>query len=108
MPMIVLEVTGDPEVDFSGDCWLYTKFGPEKRYRINGTVPAKYWLPAISARCSLEKAKIVSRLAAKIIRNDIVELQQVSPPPLRWLAVSSTGPWGEARGMSSASRPLWQ
>ena len=106
--MIVMEVNGDPDAGFAGDCRLATGNGPEKRYRIHGRVPAKYWLPAAAIRCSLEKANIANKLSAKLSRNGVVELLQSSGPPLRWLAVSSTGPWGEAKGIASASRPLWQ
>ncbi|WP_293948431.1 hypothetical protein [Sneathiella sp.] len=107
--MIELEILGDPGVGFAGDCRLTTGKLPEKRYRINGTAPAKYWLPGDAARCSFAKnAGSMGRLVARLTRRGVIEVEQTSPPPFRWLTLSSTGPWGDAQGLASAARPLWQ
>ncbi|MZR29057.1 hypothetical protein [Sneathiella litorea] len=106
--MLQLEFVGDPGVSFSGDCRISSGKMPEKRYRIQGKTPAKYWLPGDAVRCSLEKSSLASRLIAKITRNNVIEFQQASMPPLRWLTISSSGPWGAAKGNASAARPLWQ
>ena len=106
--LISLEITGDPGSTFRGDCRIASAGKPEKRYRIQGKVPAKYWIPGAAIRCSLEKSNLTSRLTAQVLRGDMVEVQTVSPPPMRWLSVTSSGPWGAAKGVASASRPLWQ
>ncbi|WP_373084156.1 hypothetical protein [Sneathiella sp.] len=106
--MIVLEISGDPGAKFSGDCHLSSRLGVEKRYRIAGETPAKYWLPADVIRCSLAKQNIQNRLVARILRNDNVEIVQTGPPPLKWLSISSSSGGRAPKGLASASRPLWQ
>ncbi|WP_293959306.1 hypothetical protein [Sneathiella sp.] len=106
--MIQLEVNGDFGAAFSGDCRIVSGKMPVKRYRIEGKVPATYWLPGDAVSCSLQKSKMAERLEAKITRGNVVEVQQISMPPLRWILVTSSGPWGSAKGTSSAARPLWQ
>ncbi|MEX1034987.1 MAG: hypothetical protein WDZ54_03465 [Sneathiella sp.] len=107
MGMIQLEVTGDPGAAFSGDCRIVSGHKPVKRYRIQGKVPAKYWLPGNAVRCSLEKSSLSSRLRARIIRDEVLEIEQTSVSPFRWLTVTSSGPWGAAKGSATAARPLW-
>lgn len=106
--LITLEVSGDRGAAFAGDCRILITGKPEKRYRIKGKVPAKYWLPGAAIRCSLEKSNLSIRLSAQVTRGSTVEVQFVSPAPMRWLSVTSTGPWGDAKGIASAARPLWQ
>ncbi|MDF2367447.1 hypothetical protein [Sneathiella sp.] len=106
--LITLEISGDPGAAFAGDCRISFAGKPEKQYRIQGKVPAKYWLPGAAVRCSLEKSNLSHRLNAQVTRGGTVELRIVSPAPMRWLSVMSTGPWGEAKGVASAARPLWQ
>ncbi len=106
--LITLEVTGDPGATFTGDCRILSAGKPEKRYRVQGKAPAKYWLPGEAVRCSLEKSNLTRRLRAQVARDGVVELRIVSPAPMRWLSVTSTGPWGAAKGTASAARPLWQ
>ena len=106
--LITFEVSGDTGAAFAGDCRISTLGKPEKRYRIQGKVPAKYWLPGAAIRCSLEKSNLSTRLSAQVTRGSTVEVRIVSPAPMRWLSVMSTGPWGEAKGIASAARPLWQ
>ena len=108
MELIQLEVGGDPGAAFSGDCRIVSGKMPVKRYRIQGKVPAKYWLPGEAVSCSLQKSKLAERLEAKITRGNVIEVQQVSMPPLRWIVITSSGPWGNAKGTASAARPLWQ
>ncbi|WP_340150959.1 hypothetical protein [uncultured Sneathiella sp.] len=108
MDLIQLDVGGDPGAAFSGDCRIVSGKLPVKRYRIQGRVPAKYWLPGDAVSCSLQKSKMAERLEAKITRGNLIEVQQVSMPPLRWILITSSGPWGNAKGASSAARPLWQ
>lgn len=108
-PMLELEILGDAGVGFSGDCRLTLGNQPERRYRLHGTAPAKYWLPGDAARCSFSKTTGPMRqLTARIVRDGRIEMHQASPPPFRWLSISSTGPWGEPQGIASAARPLWQ
>lgn len=106
--MIELEIAGDPGLSFSGDCSITIGKLPEKRYRIQGEAPAKYWLPGDAIRCSLAKTGISGRLIARISRHGVVEIQQATIPPLRWVGIASSGPWGKAKGTASAARPLWQ
>ena len=106
--LIELEITGDPGAAFAGDCRILTAGKLEKRYRIQGKTPAKYWLPAEAIRCSFEKSSLNLRLIGRISRGGVVELRQESPPPMRWLSMISIGPWGAAKGAASAARPLWQ
>ncbi|TNE34459.1 MAG: hypothetical protein EP348_10880 [Alphaproteobacteria bacterium] len=106
--MIILEVKGDRGAEFSGDCSLQRGRGPEKRYRISGRVPAKYWLPAGVVRCSLEKANLNSRLLAILSKDGEVLLRQKGAPPLRWISVFSGSDKAKARGAASGARPLWQ
>tara|TARA_R110001599_G_scaffold16393_6_gene66902 strand:+ start:726 stop:1127 length:402 start_codon:yes stop_codon:yes gene_type:complete len=108
LELIQLDVGGDSGAAFSGDCRIVSGKKPVKRYRLQGKVPAKYWLPGDAVSCSLQKTKMTQRLDATITRGDVVEIRQVSMPPLRWIAITSTGPWGAAKGTSSAARPLWQ
>lgn len=106
--LIALEITGDPGATFAGDCRVLTAGMPEKRYRIQGKVPAKYWLPGEAIRCSFEKSNLNRRLIGQITRGGSVEIRQESLAPMRWLSVTSVGPWGAAKGSASAARPLWQ
>lgn len=107
--MIELEILGDAGVGFAGDCRLSSGKLPERRYRLNGTAPAKYWLPGDAVRCSFSKTTGPMRgLTARITREGRIEMEQASPPPFRWLTITSTGPWGEPQGVASAARPLWQ
>jgi hypothetical protein len=106
--LVTLEISGDAGAGFSGDCRVISIGKPEKRYRIQGKVPAKYWIPGSAIRCSLQKANPTRRLMAQISRGNTVELQTVSAAPMRWLSLMSAGPWGAAKGIASAARPLWQ
>jgi hypothetical protein len=108
MKMLELQIKGDPGGKFSGDCRLIDRFGSEKRHRIKGQVPAQFFLPAEAVRCSFQKTDARKKLIASILKDGIVQVEQVSTFPFRWVSLVSDGPWGEARGLASASRPLWQ
>jgi len=103
--MIELSVTGDVGQNFIGDCYLLSKAGTEKRHRIKGQVPIKFWLPAQAARCHIQKSSAKGKMSASIIRNKTNEYTQLSKYPFRWLMISSAGPWGTARGGVLAARP---
>jgi len=106
--MLVLEVTGVDGARFDGDCRLLSRFGSEKRHRLKGQVPSKFWLPAEAARCSFDLKNVRGKVFATLSRNGTVQIRQASQYPLPWISLTSSGPWGEARGVASASRPLWQ
>lgn len=106
--MIELEVTGPPGAAFDGDCRLTARFGAEKRHRLKGKVPAKYWLPASAARCSFYLKDMRGNIVASLSHQGKVQVRTSSQLPLRWISIASTGPWGPAKGIATSSRPLWQ
>lgn len=102
--MIGLSVSGDPGQQFSGDCYLLKKMGKESRHRIKGTVPTKFWLPAIAVRCHLQKDKAKGRLILTVKHGGEIEFSQQSRFPFKWVYVASKGPWGKPHGGAFASR----
>ena len=103
--MIELSVGGDAGQSFSGDCYLLQKTGKQRRHRVSGKVPTKLWLPAEAIRCYLEKSSGIGRMFLKLKRNGVQEIVQQSRPPLRWVYIASSGPWGQPTGGVSATRP---
>ncbi|MEH6404018.1 MAG: hypothetical protein V7750_11635 [Sneathiella sp.] len=103
--MIELSVTGDAGQSFIGDCYLVSETGTEKRHRIKGQVPIKFWLPARAARCHMEKNSAKGKMITTITRNGLKEFIQRSRYPFRWVSISSAGPWGRAMGQVSAAYP---
>ncbi|MCG8490783.1 MAG: hypothetical protein MI743_04150, partial [Sneathiellales bacterium] len=52
------------------------------------------------------RTRAPKRRGAKTPRRDgVVEVIQESRYPLRWIVVSSSGPWGKASGGAFAARP---
>lgn len=103
--MIELSVNGDAGQSFSGDCYLLQVSGKQKRHRVSGKVPAKLWLPAQAAHCLLEKSTGRGKIILSIKRKGVQEFVQQSRYPLRWVYISSAGPWGQPTGGVSATRP---
>lgn len=101
--MIELSVSGDPGQKFSGDCYLFQKSGKEKRHRIQGQVPTKFWLPAIAVRCHLQKNNANGKMVLTVKHDGKFEFSQPSRFPFKWVFVASRGPWGQAQGHYSAS-----
>ncbi|MCR9213267.1 MAG: hypothetical protein NXI13_06080 [Proteobacteria bacterium] len=106
--MMELEVSGPPGAAFEGDCRLTSRFGTEKRHRLKGKAPAKFWLPAQAARCSFYLKDARGNIAASFSNGGKMQIRTTSQLPLRWLSIASVGPWGNAKGAATASRPLWQ
>ncbi|GEM_PF-3722581 len=103
--MIELAITGSSGQMFAGDCYLVSKTGIQKRHRVKGEVPTRIWLPAKAVRCNLQKSSTKGEMSVAVIRNGVVDVSQKSRYPLRWVVVSSFGPWGEASGGTYAARP---
>ncbi len=106
--MMELSVTGPAGAAFEGDCRLTSRFGTEKRHRVQGRAPAKFWLPAQAARCSFYLKDARGNIVASLSNGGAVQIRTSSQLPLRWISIASIGPWGPAKGVASASRPLWQ
>lgn len=104
---IIIEIDGDPSEKITGDCYLLQKSGKYSRQRIESNVPAKFWMPTTAVRCNFEKSDFVRPLSVKIRRGDTIELRQQSRPPLKWIAIRSSGPWGNAHGSVHPSRPTF-
>ena len=105
---VELSITGDPSEKITGDCYLQKPGGQFVRQRIEGTIPAHFWLPTSAFRCNVHKSSPRSTLVVTVLREGQVEIRQKSQAPLRWIVVRSSGPWGEAKGGVYAARPLYQ
>ncbi|MFT6559182.1 hypothetical protein [Sneathiella sp.] len=104
--MIELSVNGDAGQVFSGDCYLKKKRGAEARHRIQGQVPVSIWLPADAVRCNLQKSSVKGQLIVSLKRGEYIEITQKSRYPLKWVVISSRGPWGQPTGGVYAARPV--
>ena len=106
--MIELAIAGGPGQMYAGDCYLVTRLCVQKRHRVEGEVPTRIWLPAEAVRCNLQKSSTKGKMSVSVIRDGVVEVIQESRYPLRWIVISSSGPWGKASGGAFAARPSLQ
>ena len=105
---VELSITGDNSERITGDCYLQKPSGQFARQRIEGALPAHFWLPTAAFRCNIYKSSPRSLVTVAVIRKGEVEVRQKRRAPLRWIVVRSTGPWGKARGGVYAARPVYQ
>ena len=105
---VELSVTGDTSEKITGDCYLQKPGGQFARQRIEGKLPAHFWLPTSAFRCNIHKSSPRSNVVVTVLREGQVEIRQKSQTPLRWIVVRSSGPWGKAKGGVYAARPLYQ
>lgn len=105
---VELSITGDTLERITGDCYLQKPSGQFARQRIEGELPARFWLPTSAFRCNIHKSSPRSMIVVTVLREGQVELVQKSQVPLKWIVVRSSGPWGNAKGGVYAARPLYQ
>ncbi len=105
---VELSVTGNMSENITGDCYLQKSGGQMARQRIEGTIPAHFWLPTSAFRCNIQKSSSRSMIVVTVLRDGQVEIRQKSQGPLRWVVVRSSGPWGKAKAGVYAARPLYQ